>query len=161
MEGPHPRCPREDRECTRACRYATLRGPCALDIAEAVQLGARQPTLSEIGAWEGLTRERIRQIEVKALDKLRRRLLRVEAGLPAHLRAPDEGATWRCKEHVSRRIVRWVRSHPGSTSIEVACGVGAGEWAARDRLGHLRRRGVVRHDVGAGNGRPLRRWWVT
>jgi RNA polymerase sigma factor (sigma-70 family) len=37
-------------------------------------LGAREPlTLQEIGAEVGLTRERVRQIEGEALDKLRER----------------------------------------------------------------------------------------
>ena len=63
------------RPCAFACRYR-LRSPiasCALDVAD-----EGDHTLEEVGALFGLTRERIRQIEKKALSKLRRAVTRGE-----------------------------------------------------------------------------------
>jgi len=45
---------------------------CTLDKSGELCLGCFR-TLEEIGAWLGVTRERVRQIQLGALEKLRRR----------------------------------------------------------------------------------------
>lgn len=72
---PHS-CGEAARPCPRSsCRYHLPRGreSCALDVAD--RGGA---TLEHIGEMLGITRERVRQIEAGALDKLRRRAERFE-----------------------------------------------------------------------------------
>lgn len=78
-------CADVPRPCPhRACRYhlaneRATHAPgepsetCALDVAE--RGGA---TLVEVGALMGVTRERIRQIEEKAIERFRRKLARLE-----------------------------------------------------------------------------------
>lgn len=60
-DGPRP-CP------AQTCRHH-LDGECVLDLAAAGGM-----TLEEVGAKMGLTKERIRQIEIGAIAKLRERV---------------------------------------------------------------------------------------
>lgn len=72
VDGPRP-CPHT------TCRQHLGRGKsesCALDVAER----DHPPTLEEVGDWLGLTRERVRQIEVAALDKVDYRIATLNRG---------------------------------------------------------------------------------
>jgi hypothetical protein len=71
----YPVCCQDDEYCTVAiCHYyadmANL-GNCMLRVD-------REYTLEEIGKMMNLTRERVRQIEEKAVEKVRREIIKME-----------------------------------------------------------------------------------
>ena len=92
-------------ECEQ-CRHCLASGACALFIATHF----RPLTLEEVADEEGLTRERIRQIEKQALEKIARRAPRLAEYLEADIE------NWRRPEH----MVRWrISDQPGiSTPVQ-------------------------------------------
>jgi RNA polymerase primary sigma factor len=99
------------REDERLLRLAILRLPVQERTILAGRFGLRGApvqTLEELGARLGLSRERVRQIEVVAKDRLRRAILRGRRGVPVSPAAP------------AARIMPVARAVPAARTVPAA-----------------------------------------
>lgn len=120
---------------------------CALDVADAVAEGADVPEYVQIGRWLGVSKQRIQQIEGKALEKL-----------VAEARArglPVVGQPRRSRHDLEDQIMAVIgRGAEGLTFVEIAAATGRNVATLHSALQRLRKAGRLR----VLEGRPAR--WV-
>jgi hypothetical protein len=111
-------------------------------------------SLGRVALLTNLTRERVRQIEEKALAKVRSRLARLDAG--ETLRNVSKPAPRRNDLGLTRGVIEYVREHPGCLRVDVI--------ASMAELGSNRSRSLyatIRYLIAGGRLRQdRRRLWI-
>jgi hypothetical protein len=107
---------------------------CSLDVAALVAQGEGPPTLEVIGAWLGVTRERIRQVAREAMRKFAEEARRRR--LPWKIRG--EQMVPKIENEIPALI-----PERGMTALEIQAGTGHSKTVIRYHLGQLARCGLI------------------
>ena len=93
---------------------------CSLDVVDAIDKGAERPTLTVLGRWFGLSLERMRQIEMQALDRAKAQVEILDAELvPNFSTSPAAVTTESRLIDVLVKRGDWVRAAELSSTLSI------------------------------------------